>query len=92
MLTLPIPQEVLELNRVTPKALINFLKSKNTVMLPDMRRIDETVERRKSDGNPVEVKRGFGMDCECWGTGWIHGQFLCGQHIPDPSMHYIVEF
>lgn len=91
MKTLPIPQEILIKNRRDPMALINFLKGKRAVMLPDMARINETVERRGTHGQPVEVSRGYGTDCNCWGTGWMHGQVLCGQHIPDESMQYIVE-
>lgn len=90
MKTAPIPSEILEKNKREPMALIDFLKGQRTVMLPDMKRIEETVERRKSDGSPVEVRRGYGYDCNCWGTGWKNGQVLCGQHIPDESNRYIL--
>lgn len=91
MKSLPVPTDILQRNKREPMALINFLKGKRTVMLPDMMRIEETVERRGTHGQPVEIKRGYGHDCLCWGTGWKNGQVLCGQHIPDERMHYIVD-
>jgi hypothetical protein len=88
--SLPVPDEVLLRNKVEPMALINFLKDQRTVMLPDMSRINETVQRRDTNGNPIEVTRGFGYDCTCFGTGWKNGQVLCGRHIPDERNRYIV--
>lgn len=87
--TAPVPQEVLKAYKYNPRALINFLKDRCTVMAPDFSRVNETVERRKSNGQPVEVRRGCGWDCLCFGTGFVNGQVLCGQHIPDDRMLYI---
>jgi hypothetical protein len=88
MKTAPIPEEVLEANKHDPLALINFLKSRRTTVVPE--RPDEWIEDRGTNGRIVRIRRGNGGDCTCWGTGWRNGQFMCGQHIPKMPLEYYV--
>jgi hypothetical protein len=90
--TSSVPQKILDEYKYNCKALINFLKERRTVMAPDITKVNQTVEKRKSNGQPVAIRRGYGSDCLCFGTGFINGQVLCGQHIPDSKNLYIKKF
>lgn len=91
MHTLPIPAAVVRASRSDPMAVIRFLKRLNTTAVQD--RPEELLDLPVSTpAGPMlrPVPRGYGGDCTCWGTGWKHGQVLCGRHIPRQPLSYYV--
>jgi hypothetical protein len=76
----PVPSDIIKKDLSVPRTLINWLKNKRTVAVaafPDETYSDDT-----------KNKRGYGLDCNCHGTGWIHGQVMCGRHVPMKPFNY----